>query len=160
MPFIILDAKDKINLDGTSIGLLITALMVGAMFSNIVWGKLSSKGRNRLISNITISMSIISIFLAFFASSLHSYMLIFFIIGASMDGNRIASSNLLLILAPEDKRPVYSALQTNILSFGMFFSILGGVILRLTNYQVLYGFTIALLSISLYFSTKLQDEKS
>jgi MFS family permease len=160
LPFIILDAKDKINLDGTSIGLLITAQMVGAMFSNIVWGKLSSKGRNRLISNITISMSIISIFLAFFASSLHSYMLIFFIIGASMDGNRIASSNLLLILAPEDKRPVYSALQTNILSFGMFFSILGGVILSLTNYQVLYGFTIVLLSISLYFSTKLQDEKS
>jgi hypothetical protein len=76
-----------------------------------------------------------------------------------MDGNRIASSNLLLILAPEDKRPVYSALQTNILSFGMFFSILGGVILSLTNYQVLYGFTIVLLSISLYFSTKLQDEK-
>jgi predicted MFS family arabinose efflux permease len=160
LPFIILDAKDKINLDGTSIGLLITAQMVGAMFSNIVWGKLSSKGRNRLISNITITMSIASIFLAFFASSLHSYMLIFFIIGASMDGNRIASSNLLLILAPEDKRPVYSALQTNILSFGMFFSILGGVILSLTNYQVLYGFTIVLLSISLYFSTKLQDEKS
>ena len=158
LPFIILDAKDKISLDGTSIGLLITAQMVGAMFSNIAWGKLSSKGRNRLISNITIIMSIVSISIAFFASSLHSYMLIFFIIGASMDGNRISSSNLLLILAPEEKRPVYSALQTNILSFGMFFSIIGGVILSLTNYNVLYGFTILCLSVALFLSMKLKDE--
>jgi MFS family permease len=158
LPFIILDAKTKINLDGTAIGVLITAQMIGAMLSNIAWGKLSSKGLNKLISNITIFMSIVSIFLAFFASSLFLYMMIFFIIGASMDGNRIASSNLLLILAPEEKRPIYSALQTNILSFGMFFSIIGGVILSLTNYNVLYAFTISLLCLSLFLSTKLNDE--
>jgi MFS family permease len=158
LPFIILDAKTKINLDGTAIGVLITAQMVGAMLSNIAWGKLSSKGLNKLISNITIFMSIVSIFLAFFASSLFLYMMIFFIIGASMDGNRIASSNLLLILAPEEKRPIYSALQTNILSFGMFFSIIGGIILSLTNYNILYAFTISLLCLSFFLSTKLNDE--
>lgn len=159
LPFIIVDAGTKIELTGSVIGILITAQMVGAMFSNIVWGKLSSKGLNKLIANITIFMTIVAIALAFIATSLFLYMTIFFIVGASMDGNRISSGNLLLILAPEEKRPVYSALQTNIISFGMFFSILGGVILTLTSYNVLYTFTLICLFISLILSFKLKDEK-
>ena len=159
LPFIIVDARDKIELTGSVIGMLITSQMVGAMFSNIVWGKLSSKGLNRLIANITIFMTIVAISLAFVASTLYMYMAIFFIVGASMDGNRISSGNLLLILAPEEKRPVYSALQTNIISFGMFFSIFGGIILTFTSYSVLYIFTIICLLVSLFLSFKLKDEK-
>ncbi|MBT3280242.1 MAG: MFS transporter [Campylobacteraceae bacterium] len=159
LPFIIVDAGSKINLDGTAIGLLITAQMIGAMFSNIVWAKLSGNGLNKLTAHITISMTILAIALAFIASSLYMYMFIFFIIGASMDGNRIASGNLILILAPEEKRPVYTALQTNIVSFGMFFSIAGGIILNFSNYTFLYSFTLILLSVALLLSFKLKDNK-
>ncbi len=74
-----------------------------------------------------------------------------------MDGNRLASGNLILIIAPEEKRPVYTALQTNIMSFGIFFSILGGVILAVTSYTVLYSFTIGCLLFSLWLSFKLRD---
>ena len=159
LPFIIVDASDKIDLNGTAIGLLITAQMVGAMLSNILWAKLSSNGKNRLIAQITIATTIFAIFLAFINTSLYSYMFLFFLIGTAMDGNRIASGNLLLILAPEDKRPVYSALQTNIVSFGMFFSVVGGVILTITSYEILYTFTIICLSVALFLSGKLRDEK-
>ena len=155
LPFIILDAKQHINLNGQAIGMLITSQMIGAMFSNIVWGKLSSKGLNKLIANITISMSIVSILLAFISGNIYLYMLIFFIMGASIDGNRIASGNLILILAPEEKRPVYTALQTNIISFGIFFSIIGGVILSLSSYTFLYIWTILFLCLALFLSFKL-----
>ena len=158
LPFIIVDAKTKISLDGTAIGMIITAQMVGAMLSNLIWGKLSFAGKNKLIANITISMTILAMFLAFVANSLYFYMLIFFIVGASMDGNRISSGNLLLIISPEEKRPVYSALQMNIVSLGMFFSIIGGVILSLTNYNILYIFTIIALVVSWLLSFKLKDE--
>ena len=158
LPFIILDAQNSITLDGTAIGMLITAQMIGAMFSNILWGKLSFKGLNKLITHITISMFIFAISLAFIGGHLYLYMVIFFIVGAAMDGNRIASGNMILILAPEEKRAVYSALQTNIISFGIFFSILGGVILSISNYTFLYTFTIFILLISLVFSFKLKDE--
>ena len=158
LPFIIVDAKSIINLDGTAIGLIITAQMVGAMLSNIIWGKLSSRGKNRLISQITISTTIIAISLAFISSSLYQYMIIFFLIGTAMDGNRIAAGNLLLILAPEDKRPIYSALQMNITSFGLFFSIFGGILLTFTSYNILYSFSIICLGLSLYLSRKLKDE--
>jgi MFS family permease len=159
LPFIIIDAKSKIQLSGEIIGLLITFQMIGAMISNIAWGVLSSKGLNKLIANITIFISIFAIFLAFFANNVYTYYFIFFIIGASMDGNRISSSNLLLILAPQEKRPVYSALQTNIVSFGMFFSILGGIILSLTSFKTLYIFTICFLILSFVLSFKLKDER-
>ncbi len=157
LPFIILDAKEKINLDGVAIGSIITAQMVGAMISNIIWGKLSSRGFNKRIANISIFASIISILLAFTASNLFMYMLIFFIIGAAIDGSRISSTNLVIIIAPEDKRPVYNAIQTNITSFGMFFSFAGGAILEYTNYQFLYAFTLVLLVVSFLLSLRLKD---
>ena len=157
LPFIILDAKEKIVLDGVAIGSLITTQMIGAMLSNIVWGKLSGDGRNRLTANISILFQIFAILLAFGASTIYEYMLLFFIVGGAVDGNRIASGNLILKLAPADKRPVYVALQINIISFGLFFSLLGGVILHFSNYTLLYSLTLAVLMLALLFSFKLRD---
>ena len=157
LPFIILDAQAKINLDGVAIGSLITTQMVGAMLSNFLWGRLSGKGLNKLTANISISLQIVAIIIAFSASSLYEYMIVFFLVGAALDGNRIASGNLILALAPADKRPVYVALQINIVSFGLFFSIVGGIILHFFNYTLLYSATIATLFLSLYFSFKLRD---
>jgi len=157
LPFIILDAQMKINLDALAIGSLITAQMVGAMLSNFLWGRLSGAGYNRLTANISIGLYIIAIVMAFFASSLYFYMSMFFIIGGAIDGNRIASGNLILALAPAEKRPVYVALQINVISFGLFFSLLGGIVLHFFNYVTLYSLSIAMLLISFYFSFKLKD---
>jgi len=157
LPFIILDAQMKIDLDGVAIGSLITTQMIGAMLSNFLWGRLSGKGLNKLTANISISLQIIAILVAFSASSLYEYMFIFFLVGAALDGNRIASGNLILALAPADKRPVYVALQINIVSFGLFFSIIGGVILHFLNYTVLYSTAFTMLLLALYFSFKLKD---
>jgi len=158
LPFIIVDASSKINLDGAAIASIITVQMIGAMFSNILWGKLSSNKQNKLISNIIIIFHIIAISLAFIASNIYFYMFIFFLSGAAMDGYRLASMNLLINIAPEDKRPVYSAIQSNITSFGIFFSLIGGFILNFTSYNFLYGFSIFMLLIAFIFSLKLSEE--
>ncbi len=158
LPFIILDAQDKINLSGTAIGILITSQMVGAMLSNFLWGRLTSKGYYRLSANIALLLHVSAILIAFNASTLHEYIAIFFIVGAATDGNRIASGNLILIIAPPEKRPVYVALQMNIISLGMFFSILGGLILHVSNYTALYIVTLIMLLFAFYISLKLKDE--
>jgi MFS family permease len=157
LPFIILDAQQKIDLDGVAIGSLITTQMVGAMVSNFLWGSLSGRGQNRLTAKLSISFQIVAITLAFGASSLYEYLIIFFLVGASMDGSRIASSNLILKIAPAQKRPIYIALQMNIVSLGMFFSIIGGVILHYLNYTVLYSSAIITLFAALCLSFKLRD---
>jgi MFS family permease len=76
LPFIILDAKETINIDGIAIGSLITTQMVGAMLSNFLWGKLSGKGHNKLTSNIAILLQITAMSIALVASSLEAYMII------------------------------------------------------------------------------------
>ncbi|OIP53383.1 MAG: MFS transporter [Helicobacteraceae bacterium CG2_30_36_10] len=157
LPFIILDAQQKINLDGTAIGTLITSQMIGAMLSNFLWGKLSFKGLNKLTANIAIFTHIVAIVIAFNASTIYEYILLFFLVGGAIDGNRIASGNLILALAPPEKRPVYVALQMNIVSFGLFFSIIGGAILQFINYSTLYSITIVILLSSIFFSLKLKD---
>ncbi len=159
LPFIILDAQTKIDLTGTAVGILITTQMTGAMLSNIVWGKLSGAGYNRVTANLAISIQLLAILLAFAADSLIFYMVIFFLFGAAADGNRIASSNLILILAPEAKRPLYVALQMNIVSLGMFFSILGGFLLHFGGYAMLYAVTAFMLFAALLLSFKLRDKK-
>jgi len=157
LPFIILDAKTKIDIDGIAVGSFITIQMIGAMLSNFLWGYLSSKGHNKLTANIAIAFHIIAITIAYFSNSFFAYLSVFFIIGAALDGNRIASNNLILVLAPENKRPVYVAIQMNVISFGLFFSLIGGVILHLSNYTMLYSITGVTLLTALYFSFKLKD---
>jgi MFS family permease len=158
LPFIVLDAQIKINLNGIAIGSLITTQMIGAMISNFLWGKLSSIGKNKLVTKIAILFQIIAISLAWQSSSLYEYMAVFFLVGASIDGNRIASSNLILKLAPAQKRPIYIALQMNLVSLGMFFSILGGVILHFLSYNILYSSAIITLIFAFIFAFRLRED--
>ncbi len=158
LPFIILQAKKYISLSGTDIGLLISVQMLGAMISNYMWGKLSSSGKNRLIVNIATFLLLSIISLAWFSTNnIYNYYTIFFFFGMAMDGLRLAFGNLILILAPEEKRPVYVALQTNIVSIGLFFSIPGGIIVEYLSYNWLYGVTLVLLCFSFLLSFKLKD---
>jgi hypothetical protein len=85
-------------------------------------------------------------------------MAIFLLIGVAIDGAKLAAGNLILIIAPEEKRPVYIAIASNITSLGLFFAICGGVVLSMSNYTILYSLTIFLLSISLFSSYFLKDK--
>jgi len=156
MPFIILDAQSKITLDGVAIGSLITMQMLGAMLSNILWGFLTSKGLNKETAHLAIIFQMTAVALAFFSDTLSGYIVIFFLLGAGADGNRIASGNLILDLAPPKKRPVYVALQMNVLALGMLFSILGGLLLQFFSYGVLYTITLSVLALALFYSFKLK----
>ena len=84
--------------------------------------------------------------------------IVYFFIGASIDGFRLAFSNLILIIAPADKRPMYVAVQNNLSSVGLFFPILGGVIFKSFNFSVLSFFALALLIIGFGISFFLRKE--
>jgi len=157
LPFIVLDAKDKIDLGANALGIFISAQMAGAMLSNFLWGKLSSKGNNRATVSLAILLSIVCIAGAFVADTVALYACVFFIIGGSMDGVRLGFGNLIAIIAPEDKRPVYIAIQSNLSSIGIFFSIPGGFLLSLIGYHALYALTLGLLVIALWLSLSLKD---
>jgi len=154
-PFVIIQAKSTIHLTGWLIGGFVTIQMLGAIIGNLIWKKLSPDYKRIFL--ISYFLVIASFLLVLFFEREAVYFLFFFLMGMAIDGFRISGMNLLFEIAPEDKRPIYVALQNNITSIGLFFSIPGGFILEMFNYKVLYIFTIVMLVIGLYFAGKLKN---
>jgi MFS family permease len=105
--------------------------------------------------SLSFLFAIISFIIALFAYNLYTYALVFLFFGISIDGFSIAGMNLVIEIAPEEKRPTYTALQTTITSFGLFFPIVGGILLRyVSSYSLIYVITIVFLSIGYVLSKK------
>ena len=154
-PFVIIEAKNHIHLTGWLVGGFVTIQMLGAILGNILWKKLSPNYKKIFL--ISYGLVIVSFLLVLFFKSEYVYFIFFFLMGMAIDGFRISGMNLLFEIAPEDKRPIYVALQNNITSIGLFFPIVGGIILEFFGYKFLYLFTIVMLFIGFYFASKLKD---
>ncbi len=154
LPFVILKANSEFSLKGWMVGGFITFQMLGSiLISQFFWKRFKSSEK-MLISAIL--LKILAFFIAIFANNFFFYTLFFFIIGGAIDGLSIASLNLIIEIAPEEKRPIYTALQTNFSYLGLFFPLLGSFILHISkNYLILYFLTIIMLFCSLYFAFKL-----
>lgn len=157
MPFMILQANSKFHLSGLMIGGFITFQMLGSiLLSFFLWRPLKSSKRMLILAII---LKILSFIVAMFANDFFFYALFFFLIGGAIDGVSIASLNLVIEIAPEDKRPIYTALQTNFSYIGLFFPLLGSFILQFgQNFTILYTLTILFLFLALLFALKLNKK--
>ncbi len=156
LPFIVLQHKSEMNLGGLALGSTVP-LLAGTLVSNFVWGRLSGRNRNKLIILISYFLMICSLVMSLFSSGVLMLAVLFFLAGSAADGFKLSYANLVLIIAPEDKRPVYIAIQNNLTSFGLFFSIPGGLILRLTGFEILIYITLLLMVSGMFISMKLKS---
>jgi MFS family permease len=158
MPFIILKANTTFTLTGWMLGGFITVQMIGSILgSSLLWRRISNYEKMLSLAFLFMLMAFI---VALFAQSLYSYALIFLLLGIGLDGFSNSSMNLVIEIAPEEKRPIYTALQTNLVSFGLFFPIIGGLLLKFTqSYTLIYGLSILLLSLGLFVSLRLNKVK-
>ncbi len=158
MPFVILNANSTFTLTGWMLGGFITVQMVGSILgSTFLWRKIHDYEK---MLSLSFLFMIAAFVIALFANSVYVYAVIFLLFGIALDGFNIAGMNLVIEIAPEEKRPVYTALQTNISSFGLFFPVLGGVILKfVSSYTVIYLLSILLLSIGFLISRQLKEIK-
>lgn len=149
MPFIILQAKHLYPIGGKEIAWMAGVQMAGAMLANFLWGKLSSQGNDKLIIILSFAFNILAYSSLVFFKSYYLFFAVFFLVGASIDGFRLAFSNLLLSRAPDNHRPAYVAIYNNIIAIGLFFAIPGGVILDLFGFRTLNLTAVVLLCIGL-----------
>ncbi len=156
MPFVILKANNSFELTGWMLGGFISVQMVGSIIgSSLLWRRISDYEKMLTIAFIIIILAYI---VALFASNIYSYLAIFLLFGVAIDGFNIAGMNLVIEIAPEDKRPIYTALQTNLSSFGLFFPIVGGLLLKVFNsYSLVYILSITILLAGLVVSLKLKE---
>jgi len=157
MPFVILNANSSFTLTGWMLGGFITMQMIGSIIgSTFIWRRIHHYEKMLSLSFI---FMIIAFILALFAQNIYLYALVFLLFGTALDGFSISSMNLVIEIAPEDKRPIYTALQTNITSIGLFFPILGGILLTyVESYTFIYLLTILLLTLGLLLSLRLKEQ--
>ena len=158
MPFVILKANSSFELTGWMVGGFITVQMVGSILgSSLLWRRIWDYEK---MLSLAFGFMITAFVVALFADNIYGYALIFLFLGIGLDGFSNSSMNLVIEIAPEDKRPIYTAIQTNIVSFGLFFPILGGLLLKFVDsYSLIYGLTILLLSLGLWVSLGLKNIK-
>jgi len=154
MPFIILKANSSFTLTGWALGGFITVQMLGSILgSSLLWRRISNY--EKMLSLAFVFM-IMAFLVALVAETIYGYALIFLLMGIALDGFSNSSMNLVIEIAPEEKRPIYTAVQTNLVSFGLFFPILGGLLLKyIDSYNLIYGLTLSLLSLGLWVSLRL-----
>lgn len=154
MPFIILNAKESFELTGWLVGGFITIQMLGSILGNLfLWKSMTDNYVHMM--QVAFVIMITLFILALFASSPLHYVLMFLLFGIARDGFRNADMNLILEIAPEEKRPVYIAIQSSITSIGFFFAIPGGLLLEIFGYNALYLLTIMILLVGLFFTQRL-----
>ncbi len=155
MPFVILNANNTFHLTGWMLGGFITVQMVGSILgSTFIWRRIDDYEK---MLTLSIAIMIVAFCLALFAFDVYSYAIIFLLFGVALDGFKISDMNLVIEIAPEDKRPIYSALQVNITSLGLFFPILGGILLTyMSSFSLIYLLTIALLVVAFVLSLTLK----
>ena len=152
-PFVILKANKSFDLTGWMIGGFITIQMIGSIIGSFfIWRKMKDY---KLMLKLSFIFAILAFLIALFANTPIMYAIIFLFFGFAMDGFSISSMNLVFEIAPEDKRPIYTALQSNITSIGLFFPILGGIILKYLGYNVLYVVTIIFIALGLFLTKRL-----
>jgi MFS family permease len=156
MPFVILNANNSFELTGWMLGGFISVQMVGSIIGSMfLWRKIDDYEQMLSLSFI---FMIAAFILAIFATSVYAYGVIFLLFGIALDGLSISGMNLVIEIAPEDKRPIYTALQTNIVSLGLFFPILGGVLLKFVgSYELIYMLSIAMLVSGFMMSRRLDS---
>lgn len=143
-PFIILRAKENFELTGWLVGGFVTIQMIGSVIGNLLlWKRFGSDYIKMMQYAFVLVM--IAFVLAIFADMPLHYGVIFLLFGVAIDGFRNADMNLILEIAPEEKRPVYIAIHSTITSIGLFFAIPGGFILQFLGYTVLYSVTLVML---------------
>ena len=155
IPFVILNANNSLTLTGWMLGGFITIQMLGSILgSSLLWRRVANY--EKMLSLAFIFM-ILAFIIAIFADNIYAYGSVFLLFGVALDGFNIAGMNLVIEIAPEEKRPVYTAIQTNITSLGLFFPVLGGMFLTyIGSYTVIYLLTISLLLLGFFLSLRLK----
>ncbi|HVP36932.1 MAG TPA: MFS transporter [Terriglobales bacterium] len=162
LPFYVIYAERFLKIQPDLVGIFLTAQMIGFVLSNLFWGYLSNRGKNRevlLITAIISSFPPLTLFaFRFFSLPIFFYSLIFFFLGAINTGLNIGYMNYLLEISPEPERPIYVGLLHTLTAPTVFLSAVGGIIIQVSSFTFLYVLVLLISFAAIYISTKLKDK--
>ena len=146
-------------------GWFVSAQMVGSIAASLVLGWLSERQGPRpaiWLGAFTAMLSpLLALGIHFGRGSLlpQAYPLVYFLFGATNSSWMIGTLNYLLEIAPKERRPLYMGLYNTLAGVLVPASFLGGVLLQVTSYPVLFGVTAVGVAAGLWLSLGLKETR-
>jgi len=162
LPFYVLYARGVQEIELETVGLFLSAQMLGSVLSNILWAHLSDfVGNKRVIQISTLAGLIVPVIALFARSQSKSlFILMFVLIGFFISGRLIGKTNYLLDTATSKDRPTYISLTATLTFPISLFSLLGGVIVQHISYQILFTVTLIFMLSGFILSLRLIEPKN
>lgn len=141
-----------VTLFGISQGRLLAARTVGSIVASLGLGWLSDRRGPlpviRVGSLTALGSPLLAMGLHLFVSPTLPqaewiYLAVYFLLGFTLNSRMLGHFNYVLEMAPEGKRPLYIGLSSTLTGVLVPASFLGGVLLQVTSYPVLFGITAA-----------------
>jgi MFS family permease len=146
LPFYVVAARQE-GLSLADAAILLGAQTAGALASNIAWGRIGDQfGKLRLlefVGTIRLLPPLGALFLLYSGAvpadaALAAFMLVFFILGALINGTTIGNLGFLMEISPDDRRPAYSAYFNVLAAPAALLPILGAVLVDVLSLEVLF----------------------
>lgn len=165
MPFYIIFARERLGLPEESVGVFLSVQMVGMVVSNLLWGRLSDRIGNKIVLNLTAAASAACPLIVLLATAwaplggMFGFGMVFFFLGSTLSGLSVGHHNYMLDLSPESERPTYLGFMNTFLAPAMLLSALGGYVVELTSFEVLFAITLGASLLAFAFGSQLHEPR-
>lgn len=149
-PFFTVYARRALDIPPARVGLYLGARTAAALLSNLLWGPLSDRRGNQLMTRISIGVGMLMPILALATGTAgqnahpdaqrtlsYAFAGVFVLLGAYESSRMISYVGYLLDLAPEVDRPLYTAFSSTIFGLANFSAFLSGLIVDAGGHAVL-----------------------
>ncbi|MEA1926732.1 MAG: MFS transporter, partial [Candidatus Auribacterota bacterium] len=146
LPFYVLYARNILGIELEMVGLFLSAQMLGALVSNLIWGHLSDFVGSRAVirGSAGVALLIPTVALLIPANLPWLFIGLFFLVGVFITGRTIGNTNFMLDIAPAKERPAYISLKGTLALPIVVCPLLGGIIAQNSSYVILFGITVLL----------------
>ncbi|MFK5883542.1 MAG: MFS transporter [Candidatus Izemoplasma sp.] len=113
LPFYIFFAKYKWDIDDSYVGTYLIVLVVGTIFSNLIWGAIGKRFNAKAIVRFCIMLGGLNPLIAMYlgTTSPELFAIVFFIIGFTISGRKIGFEPYLLDIIPTKERVEYLGIR-------------------------------------------------
>lgn len=149
-PFYAVYAINQKGVPTATIGIFLSAQIVGGFLYSILGGYLLERFGGRLTTRVEAFIAVVAPTLAAVAGVfmpgnsswfIGAYLLLFASLGALNSSFMLGHMNYLLEIAPESKRPIYVGLSNSLTGIIIVFPLLGGALASAVSYEPLFALT-------------------
>lgn len=169
LPFYAVYARRALGFPESTLGLFISAQMAGSILAGLLWGYVGDRYGNRTVIRLAGAAAASTPALALLSSvmaraglsglALVPYLLLFATIGCTLSGMWMGFTNYLLELVEDVDRPTYVGMMNTLTAPFTFLPILGGVLIQVLSYEVLFGATLGVLLIGNIVASTLPEPR-